>query len=90
MNPGSPAGAGPILSNASREHVTHRLNKTRVIKSKLMKHLTILISLLALAGQSNMQGQAEIGTFDYHYLGCAKTFALMGKAFAEATLQLHK
>ena len=24
----------------------------------------------------------------YHYLGCAKTFALMGKAFAETTLQL--
>lgn len=24
----------------------------------------------------------------YHYLGCAKTFALMGKAFAEANLQL--
>ncbi len=55
-----------------------------------MKQLAILISLLALAEQSNMQGQAEIGTFDYHYLGCAKTFALMGKAFAEATLQLPK
>ena len=26
----------------------------------------------------------------YHYLGCAKTFALMGKAFAEATLQMKK
>ena len=26
----------------------------------------------------------------YHYLGCAKTFALMGKAFAEATLDLMK
>ena len=26
----------------------------------------------------------------YHYLGCAKTFALMGKAFAEATLQMSK
>lgn len=27
----------------------------------------------------------------YHYLGCAKTFALMGKAFAEANLKLlHK
>ena len=26
----------------------------------------------------------------YHYLGCAKTFALMGKAFAETTLQLRK
>jgi len=24
----------------------------------------------------------------YHYLGCAKTFALMGKAFAEANLQM--
>ena len=26
----------------------------------------------------------------YHYLGCAKTFALMGNAFAEATLALMK
>ena len=26
----------------------------------------------------------------YHYLGCAKTFALMGKAFAEATLDISK
>ncbi len=25
----------------------------------------------------------------YHYLGCAKTFALMGKAFAEAILKAH-
>jgi hypothetical protein len=27
---------------------------------------------------------------EYHYLGCAKTFALMGRAFAEATLELMK
>lgn len=26
----------------------------------------------------------------YHYLGCAKTFALMGKAFAEAILEMRK
>ena len=26
----------------------------------------------------------------YHYLGCAKTFALMGRAFAEATLDMIK
>ena len=26
----------------------------------------------------------------YHYPGCAKTFALMGQAFAEATLQMGK
>jgi alpha-galactosidase len=25
----------------------------------------------------------------YHYLGCAKTLALIGKAFAEATLELQ-
>ncbi|MBL8828604.1 MAG: hypothetical protein JNM18_16600 [Planctomycetaceae bacterium] len=28
--------------------------------------------------------------FGFHYLGCAKTFALMGKAFAEANLELLK
>jgi hypothetical protein len=26
----------------------------------------------------------------YHYLGCAKTFALMGEAFAEANLVMLK
>jgi alpha-galactosidase len=26
----------------------------------------------------------------YHYLGCAKTFALMGRAFAEANLEMIK
>ena len=26
----------------------------------------------------------------YHYLGCAKTFALMGRAFADATLTMMK
>jgi alpha-galactosidase len=26
----------------------------------------------------------------YHYMGCAKTFALMGKAFAEANLAMMK
>lgn len=26
----------------------------------------------------------------YHYLGCAKTFALMGRAFAEATLTMRE
>ena len=26
----------------------------------------------------------------YHYLGCAKTFALMGKAFAEANLEMRR
>jgi alpha-galactosidase len=33
------------------------------------------------------RGASDAG---YHYLGCAKTFALMGKAFAEATLDMLK
>jgi hypothetical protein len=33
------------------------------------------------------RGASNVG---YHYLGCAKTFALMGQAFAEATLQMMK
>lgn len=44
------------------------------------------LKVFILAGQSNMEGHANINTFDY--LGCAKTFALMGQAFAEANLQL--
>jgi hypothetical protein len=48
------------------------------------------LKVFILAGQSNMEGHARIETFDYHYLGCAKTFALMGRAFAEATLQMMK
>lgn len=26
----------------------------------------------------------------FHYLGCAKTFAVMGKAFADAVLEMRK
>ena len=48
------------------------------------------LKVFILAGQSNMEGHARIETFDYHYFGCAKTFALMGRAFAEATLQMMK
>jgi hypothetical protein len=33
------------------------------------------------------QGASNAG---YHYLGCAKTFALIGKAFAEANLEMMK
>ena len=34
-----------------------------------------------------MRGASNAG---YHYLGCAKTFALMGRAFADATLTMMK
>jgi hypothetical protein len=35
----------------------------------------------------HMRGASNAG---YHYLGCAKTFAVMGKAFAEAVLAMGK
>jgi len=34
--------------------------------------------------------KSSASNFGFHYLGCAKTFALMGKAFAEATLMMMK
>ena len=36
------------------------------------------------------QRQKPGGYAAYHYLGCAKTFALMGRAFADATLTMMK
>ncbi len=44
------------------------------------------LKVFILAGQSNMEGDARIETINY--LGCAKTFAQMGRAFAEANLRL--
>ena len=46
------------------------------------------LKVFILAGQSNMEGHARIETFDYHYLGCAKTFALMGRAIVGCFLIL--
>jgi len=34
--------------------------------------------------------QRDASNAGYHYLGCAKTFALMGKAFAEALVSFQK
>ncbi len=47
--------------------------------------------------EANLISPAEVALWKrgasnagYHYLGCAKTFALMGRAFAEATLTLRE
>ncbi len=49
------------------------------------------------AYEAKLISPAEAATWErgasnagYHYLGCAKTFALMGRAFAEATLTMMK
>jgi hypothetical protein len=46
------------------------------------------LKVFILAGQSNMEGPASVATFDY--IGFPKTFALMGNAFAKASLDLQK
>jgi alpha-galactosidase len=54
-------------------------------KEYLRKYEAELISPAELALWE--RGASNAG---YHYLGCAKTFALMGKAFAEANLAMLK
>jgi alpha-galactosidase len=58
-------------------HMTEQQKREylKVYESKLISHAE---EALWKRGASNA---------GYHYLGCAKTFALMGKAFAEALLQ---
>ena len=56
------------------------------------------LKVFILAGQSNMQGHVNIKRvvpeYDpkqgYHYLGTAKIMAPIGKAFAEAIVNLQK
>jgi hypothetical protein len=46
------------------------------------------LKVFILVGQSNMEGHAKIETFDY--MGCAKTLAQIGEAFAKSTLEMRK
>ena len=50
-----------------------------------MKSTTAIISPAETAKWT--RGASNAG---YHYLGCAKTFALMGKTFAEADLEMMR
>lgn len=43
-----------------------------------------------ISAEENAKWKRGASNAGYHYFGCAKTFALMGKAFAEATLQMMK
>ncbi len=58
-----------------------------------------LVKVFILAGQSNMQGHAALRTLEYliynigsergyHYLGSARIYTKMGKAFAEGMIEL--
>jgi hypothetical protein len=72
--------------NNSKEHANADGNMTDEQKNEIMKKYEAdLISPKETAiwkrGASN---------FGYHYLGCAKTFAQMGKAFADANFKMMK
>jgi alpha-galactosidase len=55
------------------------------IEEYMKKYEADLISPAELA-----KWKSGASNFGFHYLGCAKTFALMGKAFAQANLKLIK
>jgi alpha-galactosidase len=72
------------LNSKHKDHANANGSMTEDEKRQyLEKYETQLISPAEVALWQ--RGASNAG---YHYLGCAKTFALMGKAFAEANLQL--
>ncbi len=74
------------LDSKHKDHANADGSMTDVQKREHMKKFeTDLISPAEVALWQ--RGASNAG---YHYLGCAKTFALMGRAFAEATLQMMK
>lgn len=73
---------GPILKKELDKQVQAG-KLTQAEAEKQIKEMTPTPEEIAL-GQ---RGRSNKG---YHYLGCAKTFALMGQAFADALLPLQK
>jgi hypothetical protein len=75
-----------FLDSQHKEHANADGKMTDEEKSEHLKEFEAdLISPAEVALWK--RGASNAG---YHYLGCAKTFALMGRAFAEATLEMRK
>ena len=73
-----------FLNSNHKDHVNADGKMTDEQKKEyLKKYEADLISPAELAKWN--RGASNAG---YHYLGCAKTFALMGKHFAEANLKM--
>jgi Carbohydrate esterase, sialic acid-specific acetylesterase len=74
-----------FLDSKHKDHANANGNMSEEQKREyLKKYEAELISLAEV--QLWQRGASNAG---YHYLGCAKTFARMGKAFAEGNLQLQ-
>ena len=75
-----------LLNSKHKDHANADGKMTEEQKNDFMKKFEAdLISPAEVALWK--RGASNAG---YHYLGCAKTFALMGKHFAEANLKLIK
>ena len=75
-----------FLDSKHKDHANADGKMTEEQKREFMKKFEAGLVTPAEAGLWK-RGASNAG---YHYLGCAKTFALMGKAFAEATLTMMK
>lgn len=71
------------------KHKSHANADGQMTEEQKREHLKQYEAQLISAAESALwkRGASNAG---YHYLGCAKTFALMGRAFAEATLKMMK
>jgi hypothetical protein len=75
---------GYYLNSKHKDHANADGKMTEAQKRKYLKDYEAKLISPAEAALWT-RGASNQG---YHYLGCAKTFALMGKAFAEANLEL--
>lgn len=73
------------LNSKHKDHANADGHMTDAEKREYLKKFEAELITPAEAALWN-RGASNAG---YHYLGCAKTFALMGKAFAEATLKMN-
>jgi hypothetical protein len=77
---------GFVLNSKHKDHANKDGTMTEAQKREYLKKFEA--ELITPAEEALWKrGASNAG---YHYLGCAKTFALMGRAFAEAVLDLSK
>ena len=72
------------LDNKSKDHANADGNMTDEQKNEFMKKYEADL----ISPKEATMWKRGASNFGFHYLGCAKTFALMGKAFAEANLKM--
>ena len=75
---------GAALKNKSRNGPNKDGTMTEAQQKQYLKKYEAEI----ITPEEAAKWQRGASNFGFHYLGCAKTFALMGKAFAEANLKL--